>query len=72
MQEGQGTQRDDKLKARTLRGHFPEMTYIQLAPRTGFTARRIQDALHGPLTPKKRSGFRKVKDNIQHIPFNSP
>ncbi|KAI0838295.1 hypothetical protein F5Y06DRAFT_296838 [Hypoxylon sp. FL0890] len=60
--------RDDKLTVRTLRKYFPELTYIQLSQKTGFTARQIQDALHGPLTPKK-TRFRKVRENTQSIPF---
>ncbi|OTA93376.1 hypothetical protein M434DRAFT_31004 [Hypoxylon sp. CO27-5] len=62
--------RDDKFQVRTLKKYFPGLTYIQLAQKTGFTARQVQAALHGPLTPKKRTCFRKVRENAQPIPFN--
>ncbi|KAI1140785.1 hypothetical protein F5Y05DRAFT_286849 [Hypoxylon sp. FL0543] len=64
--------RDDKLTVRTLKKYFPELTYIQLSQKTGFTFRQIQDALHGPLTPRKKTPYKKVRQNTQlPIPFNS-
>ncbi|KAK0710873.1 hypothetical protein B0H67DRAFT_452812, partial [Lasiosphaeris hirsuta] len=50
--------RDEKLEIRTLRRHN-KWSYITIAKATGKTVRQVQDALGGPLTPRRRQAGRK-------------
>ncbi|KAI4864849.1 hypothetical protein F4820DRAFT_322995 [Hypoxylon rubiginosum] len=57
--------RDEKLRIRIAKEYFPTLSYVQLAQATGSTYSQVQNALHGPLTPKKRRVFRKVRHDTQ-------
>ncbi|KAK0674480.1 hypothetical protein QBC41DRAFT_973 [Cercophora samala] len=50
--------RDEKLEIRTLRNRAG-WSYRQISDSTGKTVRQVQDALAGPLTPRKKGRRRK-------------
>jgi hypothetical protein len=45
--------RDQKVEVRTLKKYL-DYTNGEIASRTGYTYRQVQQALYGPLTPKKQ------------------
>ncbi|KAI0853986.1 hypothetical protein F5Y00DRAFT_224163 [Daldinia vernicosa] len=57
--------RDERFEIRVVKKYFPELSYIDIALKTGFTRAQVQTALTGPLTPKKK-GIGGYKDLSSH------
>ncbi|KAI0543550.1 hypothetical protein F4679DRAFT_568239 [Xylaria curta] len=60
--------RDERLEIRVLKKHFPDLTYLNLMDRTGASRKQVQNALNGPLTPKKkgRGGLKLLTNTQKH------
>ncbi|KAI1379730.1 hypothetical protein F4677DRAFT_407459 [Hypoxylon crocopeplum] len=64
--------RDQKLRILVTREYFPDLTYMQIAQKTGYTCRQVQYALHSPLTPIKRRGYKICSLKAQPNSFYYP